>query len=153
MTVNSRQIAVGTVFLCVGVASVYSALTLPESFSYDGLGSRLLPAIVAGGMLLTSIAVIAQGLRSDDLEHHAVTLFPVALIGAGLIFMYFAIMDLGWIITGAVLFCAVARAFGDTSYVKTGLLALAMSAATFFLFTQGLGVSLPLGRVFTPLFG
>ena len=55
------------------------------------------------------------------------------------------IEPLGWVISGALLFCGSAFALGSRHYVRDLVIALALSLGTFYVFAIGLGVNLPAG--------
>lgn len=147
MTADKRQITIGLLSSCLGLYAIYAGLSLPNSFSYDGLGSRMLPTIVGAGLLLTALWVTARGFRKQEDDFPIVRMYPILMISAGLTFMYFTIEYLGWIFTATVLFLLVSKAFDDRTPVRSALVGMAMAVSTYVLFSYGLGVDLPVGRL------
>jgi putative tricarboxylic transport membrane protein len=72
----------------------------------------------------------------------------LGLVAAGLAVQFLTVEWLGWMPAAAVLFVMVARAFGERRMVWNLLIGAALAAATFYAFTAGLGLNLPVGSLF-----
>ena len=70
---------------------------------------------------------------------------PFGLVLAGLIQYAVLLEVLGFPIVGTILFFLVAKALGATKFLKTAAISLVTTLAIFFIFTQGLQLSLPSG--------
>jgi putative tricarboxylic transport membrane protein len=110
------------------------------------LGSRLLPYIVAAGLVLTGLAILIGGfVRRGPAEAQALDLARIVPIVVALIVSILFIRTLGWILVAAVVFALGARAFSSRRLVIDLALGLAFGAGTFVLFNYALGLNLPAG--------
>lgn len=148
-----RQIVLPLLAFLLGVTVIIGGWNLSANFSYDGLGSRVLPIGVGIGLCVSSLVVALSAYRNlGNLDIESIDFWPPLLIAGGLLFMYFFVWSLGWIVSATVLFVAVSKAFKEKRNVATVGIALAMSTLTYFTFTFLLGVRLPAGKLFGQLF-
>ena len=134
----------GASAILLGIAVAVVARGFPGGSIYDTLGSRLLPYIVAGGLVLTGLAILVGAFRKRN-EYEALDLAPVLWIAGALIIPIFLIRPIGWIPVAAVVFALGARAFGSRRVVLDLALGLAFGIVTFVLFNYALGLNLPAG--------
>jgi len=121
--------------------------------SNAAIGPRLFPFLVAGGLLVVGLLVLRQALfghiaheRGFELDWRA-----VAWVAGGLLVQLWLIERLGWIVATALLFLAGTLAFYDRRVVLNLAIGAALAALTFWVFNDGLGLSLPVGTVFEDL--
>jgi putative tricarboxylic transport membrane protein len=130
----------------LGIAVAVVARGFPGGSIYDALGPRLLPYIVAGGLVLTGLAILIGAFRSRRAARpEALDLAPVLWIVGALIVPIVLIRTLGWIPVAALVFALGARAFGSRSVLLDLALGLAFGIVTFVLFNYALGLNLPAG--------
>jgi putative tricarboxylic transport membrane protein len=86
----------------------------------------------------------AEGGEDVDLTHPTEwrTVVPLVVVFVANIVL---IDRLGWVLSGTLLFWGSVWALGSRHYVRDGLVALALSVATFYGFYLGLGIYLPAG--------
>jgi putative tricarboxylic transport membrane protein len=122
--------------------------------SNDPVGPRPVPVIL--GALLLAVALIyavdvSRGGRGEQEAGEDVDLstridWRTVLLLIGAFTMNAALIDrLGWVISGTLLFWGAAFALGNRHYLRTLVIAAALSLITFYAFAIGLGVSLPAG--------
>ena len=129
----------------LGAAVGVGAAGFPEGSLYDALGSRLLPYIVAGGLVLTGLPILIGAWRRGLGEAEALDLGPVLWIAAALIVPIVLIRTIGWIPVAALVFALGARAFGSRRTWLDLSLGVALGIVTFALFNYALGLNLPAG--------
>ena len=78
-------------------------------------------------------------------NHAEVFLRPPLVISIGVLLHMALIGWAGFILAGIVLFTLVARAFGSSRPLLDVGIAAALSSGVFYLFTEFLGLSLPVG--------
>ena len=81
-----------------------------------------------------------------DQEGHDAPDWPAfAIVSAGIVLHMAIIGWAGFIIASTLLFVLIARGFGSRRPVRDALVAVLLAVAVFFIFTLGLGLSLPKG--------
>ncbi|WP_373505481.1 tripartite tricarboxylate transporter TctB family protein [Aestuariivirga sp.] len=117
--------------------------------SYARVGPQVFPAVIAIGLFMSGLAVAWQawrGVKTDEeAEQHPTEWRSVAIIAVALIAHLNLLKPLGFVPAGAMLFTAVAFAFGSRSYLRDVLIGLALSLAAYIGFGYGLGLQLPPG--------
>jgi len=143
--IDRREAALGAFAIVLGIAVAVVARGFPGGSIYDVLGPRLLPYLVAGGLVLTGLTILAGAFGRRAAEREALDLFPILWIVAALIIPVVAIRAIGWIPVAALVFALGARAFGSRRVVLDLALGLAFGIVTFVLFNYALGLNLPPG--------
>jgi putative tricarboxylic transport membrane protein len=113
------------------------------------VGPALFPYLIAAGLVIVGASLLREAFAGHIAHEGGFELdwVAVALVSAGLILQMFLLETLGWIPASALLFMAVARAFGSRRLVIDAVLGLALTAASFVIFNYGLGLNLPGGVV------
>lgn len=143
-----RELGLGGVAVVLGVIVAVVAYGFPGGSIYDVLGPRLLPYIVAFGMVGSGLSILAGAFRRPrrtPLE--TLDLLPVALVAVALIVPILFITTLGWIPVAAVIFALGSRAFGSRAFLPDLAIGLGFGVVTFVLFNYVLGLNLPAGVV------
>ena len=151
---------VGLALVLIGTGLLLSAQEIDVSPAVVLLGPRLFPSIVAVGLvvlgLLTVVSALAgerRGIESAD-EATIENDWPAFLTAlAGPVLFLITVETLGFAVATALLFAAVARAFGSRRPVIDLALGLAIGAIILVVFSYGLGLALPAGSVFHMLLG
>jgi putative tricarboxylic transport membrane protein len=152
------QVILAVCVTLIGIVMAYGTTTLPEATGYAKVGPRLMPALVAIGLIVLGILLLKESLTGgfrgvDESQHQsgsesATDWAAFSWISAGLILNGLLIVHAGFVIAGSLLFVLAARAFkdeGGTRYVKNTLIGFVIAAVTYAFFTYGLGLGLPQG--------
>ena len=160
MTSSNKRSAKGelvfTSFLfAVGVVVLWDASQLPQSRIADFVGSSTFPSIV--GWVLMALAVmqlisVARGNvgQPDEVEgariETKIYLKPFLIMLGGLLFFAVSVSIVGFPIAATVLFTSVVYALkpGETKWFVVVPIAAATALVTYFGFTAGLQIDLPL---------
>ncbi len=142
---TDRIFATTWLAVCIVIAAEMWRLSVP--FSYDPVGPKAFPLLLAALMALCCLILIA---RPDD----GAGRFNLALLGKGsaligVLLAYAALFaTLGFPLATALMIVAVSRIFGGTWKMST-ITAVAVAVGSFLVFDRLLEVSLPLGRLWT----
>jgi putative tricarboxylic transport membrane protein len=149
------ELGVALLLALLGGVVLWDAARISTDFSQRGpVGPKAVPVLVGGLLLICAVLLALDVLRGGqgeaeagediDLSHGSDWRTVLLLIGAFL--ANAALIDwAGWAISGAVLFWGSAYALGSRRYVRDAAIAIALSVGTFYLFTVGLGITLPAG--------
>lgn len=152
--VDLRELGLGAFAIILAIVVVVVAHGFPGGSVYDVLGPRLLPYLVALGLALCGLSVLAGAFRRParpPLE--AMDILPVALIAVALIVPILLITTLGWIPVAAVVFALGSRAFGSRALLLDLAIGLTFGVVTFVLFNYALGLNLPAGVLLARFLG
>lgn len=146
------QILVAAGVVAFGAALAYGTTLLPEATGYAKVGPRLMPTIVAGGLILLGLVLLKEALISgfrgvDEAEAAAnpTDWRAIAWISAGIILNGILMVPVGFVISGTLLFVLAARGFGNKAWVKNAIIGLIIAVITYAFFNYGLGLGLPSG--------
>lgn len=146
MTIPGRRAADRLLGLCLlGLAAFVAAqaLRLEVPFSYDPVGPKAFPlglAILLAGLSL--VLVVKPG-DNGHWPHGALGLKLLAVLGVLLVYATL-FTRLGYIATSLLAITLLARLFA-AAWGKALLTGVLMAVGSYFLFTRGLGISLPHG--------
>jgi putative tricarboxylic transport membrane protein len=142
---------------------VLSLIVLWDSFNLVEVGLNVIvgPKIFAIGvgfllLFLTSIQIVAvlrgdrgkpEGIEGGEFSNKPNWRSLAIVIGA-IVYHIFALELIGFILATIPLFVAVAYALGETKWVRSLIVATALTLTTFFGFTEGLQLDLPVGFEF-----
>jgi putative tricarboxylic transport membrane protein len=141
--------------LLLGIFAEVVAFSLPEAGGYARVGPNVAPKVVAGGLILLGIWLLAEvftgGWRErtpdDPAERGEHAFLPRAFLWVTVaLFAQMALIQHGgFVVAGMVMFACVARGFGSTRPVRDLLIGLALCMAVFLFFVRFLNVNLPAG--------
>ena len=148
----------GLFLLAASVAILLAVTAIPGRGGYSTSGPRFVPLIVAIGLIVLSalfllrtfwrpdVALAERSAEEDEATHWATP----ALILLVLLVYAFALEPVGYPLSTALVFVALARVLGSRALVRDAIAGLVLGFGLFTAFTQYLGVSLPAG--ITPIF-
>jgi len=146
------DLAVGLTVTALGLLTVWLTWVIPVTPVYAVVGPKLVPAVVAGALVVLGLLLSAVAMRggwSADLSEVAESGPPniraLGWLGAGMVLNLALIEPLGFSIGAAVQFVCTARAFGSRAPLRDAVIALAVSLGAFFLFVEALGVNIGAG--------
>lgn len=137
------------VVLVLGVFIAVETYLAPAAPAQVAVGPTLFPVrdaiclILIGGFLARE-AYAGHVAHEGGLE---IDWWAVALVLAALIVQMVILEWAGWIIATALLFTAVGRAFGSRRPLIDLAIGLVLTSLAFFIFTRGLGLTLPGGLI------
>lgn len=150
---TGRSLRLGEAVFGAGVLGLglfiagYTMLTTPQTNAV--VGPALFPYLISGGLVLVGIALLWQAV-SGHIAHETgfdLDLTAVALASGGLLAQVFLVEALGWILSVALLFAVVARAFGSRRLLLDLGIGLALGGLSFLVFNYGLDLYLPTGTL------
>jgi len=121
------------------------------------VGPRVIPYIVAGGLVVTGLwlaidilrghaAVPGAGEDAEDVDPALPTDWrTVGILSVSLIAYLFLIERAGFVIASTVLFFGAAFGMGSRRYLRDLVIGFALALGAYFLFTEGLSLRLPEG--------
>jgi putative tricarboxylic transport membrane protein len=139
--------------LGLGVFIAVETAMLRAGPGYSAIGPKLFPWLVAAGLLLVGVALLYEA-RAGPVAQPVgfeLDLPPALAVTAGLVLQMVLMKPAGFVIASAVLFVAVAYAFGSRRLARNAAVGLALCTATYVAFTRGLGLVLPAGVLGTLL--
>jgi putative tricarboxylic transport membrane protein len=137
---------IGIVILLAAAGVTAGLSGIDGGGGYSGLSPRFLPGVVATGLALCGVLLLAGGPSSPDASPDA----PFAGRGAvvwmlgGLIVHMLLIRWIGFVAASVLLLTCVARGHGSRRPGRDALVGLLLSLPVWWLFAKGLGLSLPL---------
>lgn len=149
--VGLRVLAVG--LLLLGLFVLLQALGIGAGRGYSPVGPSVVPTIVAAGLIVLAVVLLARVTVRPDLDLGARaaseasnTHWPtVGLLGGVLLLYAFALGALGYPVATTLLVPAAARVLGSRSPARDLIIGAAVGSLVWFGFTQLLGVRLPAG--------
>ena len=153
----NHGIAIGAAVIALSVAFGIGLIEIDSVGGYSGLSPRFMPTLVALGLLVCGVMILVNAVRGrfvagdDELEAsgEALPLSPTAGIDllwliAGLLLHMILIGWVGFIAASTLLMVFVARGYGSRRPIRDALVALAVTVPIWVLFSQVMGISLPL---------
>ena len=151
---TGRSLRIGEAVLGGGVLALGLFVAVETSMlevapTHATVGPRLFPFLVAAGLIVVGALVLRQALFGHIAHERGFELdwAAVALVSAGLIVQLLLLESLGWILATALLFVAVARAFGSRRLLLDAAIGVVLASLAFGVFNYGLGLSLPTGTL------
>lgn len=146
---RTAGVVAGLLLVIVGMLIAWSTSQMRVPPMHAKVGPQLFPYIAAIALIGLGICFVVQAARNspDKLVADTDTTdwFALGVIVAGFLFQIASITTLGFILSSAVLFVAVAYGFGSRQYIRDIVVALLLSAAAYFTFTKLLNLQLPAG--------
>jgi putative tricarboxylic transport membrane protein len=139
----------GSILLLLAILVAKETFSLTSPTQQATVGPAFFPLLIAFGLVVNAATLFWQALRDKVaaeqwLKHDMV---PVLIVLAGLVVQMALLTMAGWIVATTLLFATVSWAFGSRRVVLDLLIGYALSAASFYLFNEMLGLSLPQGWI------
>jgi putative tricarboxylic transport membrane protein len=155
---SASAVAVGLVAMGLGGFVIQQALSGGYEPSYATVGPGVFPFIVGVGLVLIGVGLAAQALvgswRVTWIEAGAAGATDATsppgrtlLIGAALVLDVALMQPAGFVLASTAMFVCVTRAFGSRRLLLDAALGVAFTGAIYLIFTRGLKLSLPAGRI------
>ncbi len=155
--VSKGELVFTSFLLAIALVVLWDAITLKEVGLNVIVGPRAF-AIAIGSilLLLSSLQLFAvlrghkgepEGIEGGELIEKSNWKSLAMVIGAFL-FHIFALETFGFILATVPLFFLIAFALGERRIIRTAIIAVLITVATFFVFTEGLQLELPIGFEF-----
>ncbi|MBL0403336.1 tripartite tricarboxylate transporter TctB family protein [Microvirga aerilata] len=143
------NLALGAILFLLAVLVAVETVSLTPPTQQATVGPAFFPLLVALGLAANAAALFWQALRgrvsADQWLKHDMA--PMLIVLAGLVLQMALLTTAGWIVATTLLFATVARAFGSRRIVLDLLIGFLLSAASFYMFNEVLGLSLPQGWI------
>lgn len=139
----------GAILLLLAILVATETFSLTPPTQQAAIGPAFFPLLIAFGLAVNAVALFRQALRGKVaveqwLPHD---MAPVLIVLAGLVMQMALLATAGWIMATTLLFATVARAFGSRRVALDLLIGFVLSAASFYMFNEVLGLSLPEGSI------
>jgi putative tricarboxylic transport membrane protein len=142
----------GLSVLALGLLALWQAVAIPASPIYAQVGPKLVPYLIAAGLLALGAGLVVAALRggwSADLPEVAeappANRRALALMAAGLLANLVLIGPLGFVPAATVQYVLVCAAFGSRRPLRDLAIGLAVTLAAFLGFARVLGVNIGAG--------
>jgi putative tricarboxylic transport membrane protein len=147
---RAGQFTVSAAVLATGAALGIATWLLPEAPGYARVSARLFPALIATGLVILGVMLLAQAARRGfvNLPEEGRGRFNAPAFGwisAGLIAQMALIAGIGFILAATLLYTCAARGFGSARPIRDAAVGLVLGAVVFVVFTYGLTLTLPWG--------
>ena len=133
----------GIVLIGLAAFVAVQAINLEVPFSYEPVGPRAFPLGLA--ILLAGLSLVLM-LRPGENGDWPTAPLALKLVLVLVLLLVYAVLfiPLGFILASLLVVVVLARLFG-ASWVKAGITGVALALGSYFLFTAGLGITLPSG--------
>jgi putative tricarboxylic transport membrane protein len=133
--------------LCILAAIMaFEVATMDVPKVHAKVGPQIFPLATALALGLSGLGLVRSAAQSNFPEGEGSTQWlPVFLASLGILVMALLIKPLGFVLSAALLFMLVTKAFGSTNLLRDAAVGLALSLLTYIGFTKGLGLQLPPG--------
>lgn len=155
---GKAELALAALVAAVGVVVLVDASRIEAPATSNAVGPRFFPVLVGvlllvvGGWL--AVDVLRGGAGEPEVDEDVDLSRPsdwrtLALLTAAFVAHALLLRPAGWPVAGAVLFWGTAAALGSRSWLRDGVVSVALAVLVWLVFARGLGLGLPGG----PLFG
>jgi putative tricarboxylic transport membrane protein len=139
------ELAYGLGLVAVGFALGVLTLDIKVPKVHAKVGPTIFPWVVAGGLVLIGAALAWRAWRAERGPLQPRDLTALAILAGGLLQQILLVAWAGFVPTAAVLFAAVATAFGRRRPLVDLAIGLALALIAYLVFTRLLGLGLPAG--------
>jgi putative tricarboxylic transport membrane protein len=146
-----HQQLVGASVLLLSAFFGFGIAYIDGQSGYAGLSPRFLPTVVTVGLAMCGLLLIFRSETIQTLPSEKSTAVDsedrfkrLMIIIAGLVAHILLIGSLGFVLAGALLLATTAKAYGSAHLIRNAFLGLAISLSIWLVFTQLLGLNLPL---------
>jgi putative tricarboxylic transport membrane protein len=146
------QLAIGIGVVVISAILAFGASRFPPEMGFVIMAAYVYPYAVAAFLgivgLLMCYQALTGGFRNLGDEHDTIEAQPggksgASWVTAGLVGVAVLISYIGFVLAAALLFACSARGFGSRSPLRDLAIGIALTLPIYWLFTVGLGVSLP----------
>ena len=137
---------VGILLLLGAAAYAWAASRLEVGFFADTVGPKPFPYIIGAGMALSSLYLILRPDPNPSLPGRSFWL-PFSVVLVSLIAYAYLLVPLGFIVATSLEMILLSLIFGAKP-LQAALGGISFSVLIYLLFTQGLSVPLPVGKIF-----
>lgn len=146
-----KQFAVGAAMLVLAGLLAAGAAGFPVDKGYSILGPQVFPFVIAAFVAVVAVLLCWQaatgGFRNLGEDRPPAPSrcrwASAAWLSIGILAVALLINHAGFVLSAAVLFALAARGFGSRSPLRDLGIGIAMTLPVFWLFTMGLGLTLP----------
>ena len=156
-TKQTHQVLIGVSTLLLGGVFAFGAWHIKGDTGYTGVGPNFLPWGVAGVLALCGLNLVYEalsgGFRSleDETDGASPDWACAAWVSAGLLLNALLITRIGFVLSCTLLFVLAAHGFrrsmgkpaATATWVRDAIIGLCLSAPVYWIFTKGLGLTLP----------
>jgi len=149
------ELVISLAVLALGIGATVIAFSLPEAGGYARVGPNFMPKVVAGGLVLLGVWLLAEVFTGGWREavpadpaargEHAFERGAFLWVSAGLFLQMALIHSAGFVLAAMALFACVARGFGSARTGRDLAIGLVLGLAVFLFFVKFLNVGLPAG--------
>jgi putative tricarboxylic transport membrane protein len=149
------ELGVSVLLAGLGVLVLVDASRIPTTFTQRGpVGPAAVPVVVGVALLVLAALLARDVLRGghgeaetgEDIDLSQPSDWRTVLLLVGAFLANAILIDrVGFPISGAILFWGAAYALGSRHLLRDPAIALALSVATYLVFSRGLGIGLPAG--------
>ena len=146
-------VALGVVAL--GAVMLWQTRDIRVTPAYSKVGPRVIPYLVGAGLVLGGIWLAIVVLRERELaaaadSEDADPTLPtdwgtIGILAAALVVYLLLIERAGFVIASALLFWGAAFGMGSRRFLRDPVIAVALAAVVYVVFTRGLDLRLPAG--------
>jgi putative tricarboxylic transport membrane protein len=138
-------LAVAAAVCALGLFFVAGAFSIAGDAQYAGVGPRVFPYLIGGGLVILGAALGVTARRRARAEGEPVRRAALGWIVAGLVLAIAIMQPLGFPIAATAVFAFTARGFGSRRPGRDVVAGAALGVLIYVVFSRGLGVSLPGG--------
>jgi putative tricarboxylic transport membrane protein len=157
---DRADLGAGLFVLGLGLVGVWQALAIPVSPLYAQVGPKLVPWLVAAGLLVLGLLLTLHATRGgwsrgiEDLQDAPpANLRALGLMLAGLLANLALIVPFGFTVAASAQFVLVAAAFGSRAHLRNLGIAFVVALSAYAVFVKVLGVNIGAGVVEGLVFG
>lgn len=146
------QLAIGLGVVAISAVLAFGASRFPPEMGFVIMAAYVYPYAVSAFLgvvgLLMCYQALTGGFRNLADDHETTQAQPGGKAGAtwvtaGLVGVALLITYIGFVLAASLLFACSARGFGSRSPLRDLAIGIALTLPIYWLFTAGLGVSLP----------
>ena len=135
--------------IILGVLVFAGSFWIALGSGYDRIGPRFFPLAVAAGLCLSGAFLTRTVVRASATAvartPHPTSRGSVIILCLALVASAALLNPLGFVPSSALVFWLVARSFGSDRRLRDAVVGLLLSVTVYFVFTRGLGLTLPKG--------
>lgn len=138
-TAQKQQLLVAAVIVAAGLGTLLVAISIPLPMTSSAVGPRAAPYGIGAVLLACGVLLLLEALRGGwpcEADDSRPDIWPMLILGAGMIANVALIKTTGFIIATTVMFVFSARAFGARSWWFSALIGFGLALATYYGFAR-----------------